>query len=97
MADRHLSDKALVNSLADSDSIVVVLANRNNRRITVANLKTLLAELPAVTAADNGKSLEVVGGAWATVQRTWTGTQAQYDALGTYDPNVTYYIVEAAS
>lgn len=33
--------------------------------------------------------------AWQTL--TWTGTQAQYDALGTYDANVTYYIVEAAT
>ena len=24
----------------------------------------------------------------------WTGTQAQYDALGSYDPNVTYYVIE---
>ena len=26
--------------------------------------------------------------------REWTGTQAQYDALGSYDPNVTYYVEE---
>ena len=25
--------------------------------------------------------------------REWTGTQAQYDALGSYDPNTTYWIV----
>ena len=25
---------------------------------------------------------------------SWTGTQAQYDALGSYDPNVTYYVEE---
>lgn len=24
----------------------------------------------------------------------WTGTQAEYDALGTYDPNKTYYVLE---
>lgn len=24
--------------------------------------------------------------------REWDGTQAEYDALGTYDPNTTYYI-----
>ena len=28
--------------------------------------------------------------------REWVGTQAQYDALGTYDPNVTYYVIEDA-
>lgn len=27
----------------------------------------------------------------------WTGTQAEYDALESYDPDVTYYIVEASS
>ena len=27
---------------------------------------------------------------------SWTGTQAQYDALGSYDPNVTYYVTEDA-
>lgn len=25
---------------------------------------------------------------------SWTGTQAQYDAIGTKDPNITYYVVE---
>ena len=25
---------------------------------------------------------------------SWTGTQAQYDALGSYDPDVTYYVIE---
>lgn len=96
MATERLSDKALVQTLADNDSVVVVLgANGYNRRITVGNLRALLAELPAVSAADNGKSLEVVGGAWSAVLRTWTGTQAEYDALQTYDANTTYYIVEA--
>ena len=27
----------------------------------------------------------------------WTGTQAEYDALESYDSNTTYYIVEASS
>ena len=97
MATIPLSGKALVQTLADSDSVVVVLANGNNRRISIADLKALLAELPAVTAADNGKSLEVVGGTWSAVHRTWTGTQAEYDALQTYDANTTYYIVEAVT
>lgn len=26
---------------------------------------------------------------------SWTGTQAQYDAIGTKSPNITYYVVEA--
>ena len=26
--------------------------------------------------------------------REWTGTQAQYDALGSYDPDTTYYVIE---
>lgn len=30
----------------------------------------------------------------AITAREWTGTQAQYDALGTKDPNTTYYVVE---
>ena len=97
MATTPLSGKSLVQTLSDNDSIVVVLANGNNRRISVANLKTLLAELPAVSSADNGKSLEVVGGAWSAVNRAWTGTQAEYNALQTYDVNTTYYIVEAAT
>ena len=25
---------------------------------------------------------------------SWTGTQAQYDALGSYDPDTTYYVIE---
>lgn len=28
------------------------------------------------------------------LQRQWTGTQAEYDALGAYDDNTTYYIIE---
>ena len=70
MATERLSDKALVQTLADNDSVVVVLANGNNRRISVEKLKTL----------------------WE-----WTGTQAEYDALQTYDANTTYYIVEAVT
>ena len=27
----------------------------------------------------------------------WTGTQAEYDALESYDSNTTYYIVEATT
>ena len=30
----------------------------------------------------------------AITAREWTGTQAQYDALGSYDPNTTYYVEE---
>ena len=53
--------------------------------------------VPTVTAADNGKVLAVVNGAWVAVAADWTGTQAEYDALGSYDNNTTYYIVEAAT
>lgn len=30
----------------------------------------------------------------AKEKKSWTGTQAQYDALGSYDPDTTYYVVE---
>lgn len=31
----------------------------------------------------------------AITARTWTGTQAQYNAIATKDPNVTYFVVES--
>ena len=51
--------------------------------------------LPAVDASDNGKVLTVVNGAWdAASLPIWEGTQAQYDAITVYNPNVTYYVLE---
>lgn len=32
--------------------------------------------------------------ALATVPRTWTGTEAEYAALGEYDENTVYYVTE---
>lgn len=33
----------------------------------------------------------------ALFPRSWSGSQAEYDALSSYDSSTTYYIVEASS
>ena len=48
----------------------------------VINLKTV-----------NGQSLFGMGDISISGTKEWTGTQSQYDALGTYDDNTTYYII----
>lgn len=55
------------------------------------------AELPSVTAADNGAVLQAVNGAWATGLKLWVGTQAQYDAIVTKDNGTLYIILEATT
>ena len=61
---------------------------------------------PDIAQADAENGVSTVGrlitgqrlrqGANAAISaREWTGTQAQYDALATKDPNVTYYVVES--
>lgn len=67
MATTKLSDKPLVNTLGNNDTVVIVLSGGANRRITVTNLRTVIG-LPAVSAADNGKVAKVVNGAWAAVE-----------------------------
>lgn len=70
MATRRLSDKALVTTLANSDSLLVILgSNGYNRRITLANLRSELSELPTFSSSDNGKFLSIVSGspAWVSM------------------------------
>ena len=43
----------------------------------------------------NSTNLKVENNKLDTVLQTWTGTQAQYDALGTYDSNTLYLVQEA--
>lgn len=42
----------------------------------------------------NSTNLKFSSGSLDTVLQTWTGTQAEYDALGTYDSNTLYLITE---
>lgn len=61
----ELKDKPAVSTIGDSDTILVVKSTGEVRRITKADLAAIMNPLPTVTAADNGKVLAVVNGAWA--------------------------------
>ena len=52
-------------------------------KYALTNHKHPVADVTGLQAALDGKE-----------KKSWTGTQAQYDALGSYDPNVTYYVIE---
>ena len=65
MATIRLGEKALISTLTENDSLVVVTTDGSVRRITRKSLATLLSALPAVTTSDNGKLLTVVGGVWS--------------------------------
>lgn len=70
MATIRLGEKALISSLSEYDSLVVVTTDGSVRRVTKAALASILDALPAVTASDNGKLLTVVGGAWAAANHS---------------------------
>lgn len=40
-----------------------------------------------------GETLVWNGSAWIAKDLIWTGTQVEYDALGTYDPDVLYVVI----
>ena len=65
MATIRLGEKALISTLTENDSLVVVTTDGSVRRITRKSLAALLSALPAVTTSDNGKLLTVVGGVWS--------------------------------
>ena len=46
------------------------------------------------TNRSDGYAVGVVETRASALIKTWAGTQAQYDALGTYDSNTIYYITE---
>lgn len=48
-----------------------------------------------ITSAANDQVLTYRNGNWINKSHIWEGTQAQYDALATHDPNVTYYITDS--
>jgi len=48
-----------------------------------------------ITSAANDQVLTYRNGNWINKSHIWEGTQAQYNALATHDPNVTYYITDA--
>lgn len=65
MATIRLGEKALISTLTENDTLVVVTTDGSVRRLTKKSLAAILDALPGVTTSDNGKLLTVVGGSWA--------------------------------
>ncbi len=80
MATKRLADKSIVDSLAGGDSIVVVLANGNNRRILKPDLRTLLGVTPVTGTATLTNALEFpFNGSQQTVSLATAQDNTLYD------------------
>lgn len=71
-------------------------------RFRTTDLNTPLGELDDAIETVRGTAEDAAGAVAAlptfgsiATKDFWSGTQAQYDALGTYDANTLYFIVEA--
>jgi hypothetical protein len=87
-----------VESPTAPDEVFAVLVQ--NSSVTVSHVSRDVKDLPTVTAADNGKFLRVVNGAWAAAQYAPTAPRVAMtaqDTAPTLEPNKLYVFPEMAS
>jgi hypothetical protein len=79
---------ANVAAVLDADLAALAAAN---------NSATLAATTATFTTAKDARLMAAVIDADGpvTIAKVWSGSQAQYDALGSYDPNTLYFTPEA--
>lgn len=81
-----------------SDAVFTDHTYTNGAGLNLTNGTTFSAKCDATTVSTNGSSqlqaLGVINKKTSAAVYTWTGTKAQYDALGTYHNDWIYYITD---
>ena len=87
------SSKGLV-AIGNEVSISAIANDSTINKYVKTNINNQLKFATDDTMYIKGMSTNGTSNNWFIVNGEWTGTQSQYDALGTYYSNVTYNIIE---
>lgn len=78
----------------NANNIITLLSGDSERQVRLRNIDQINDKtLPSYPSNTGTFVNKMINGTWSWAQE-WYGTQAEYDALGTYDSNTIYNILE---